>query len=81
MSVPHLQRYLNGEYIQYMTDVLTLLGEEAVATLPLGTLKKELAERLKLIKVAFKQRRDSEFTAELVALDARRGLQRRTVRW
>lgn len=73
MSTPHLQRYRNGEYIQYMTDVLTLLSEKEVAALQLGELTGALAASLRPIEAAFKQPRDSELTPEIVALDARRG--------
>lgn len=73
MSKPHLHRYRNGEYLQYMTDVLTVLAEKEVAPLPLGELTEALAASLIPIEEAFKQPRKSDLTAEIVVLDAQRG--------
>lgn len=73
MSTPYLHRYRTGEYIQYMTDVLTLLAQEELYDLPLSVQMEALATRVADINAVFKQDRHSELTSIIADLDARRG--------
>ncbi|MEW7278455.1 DUF6261 family protein [Aquimarina sp. 2201CG1-2-11] len=72
MNTPYLNRYRNGEYLQYMTDFLELLKKQDVEALQLTEPKALLTPIVDNIDAAFKQSQRSELTQEVIALDERR---------
>ncbi len=72
MNTPYLNRYRNGEYLQYMTDITELLSKQDLETLQLTAQKVTLDSIVHKIDAAFKQSQGSELTQEVVALDERR---------
>lgn len=72
MNIPYLHRYRNGEYVQYMTDILTLLEPHDVTALQLAEPQAALTTVMEKLNIAFKQSQGSELTPEIVALDDRR---------
>jgi len=70
MNVPYLNRYRNGEYLQYMKDVLQLTNDAAIDNLtPLTT---TLSPLVASIDAAFQQSQGSVLTQDIITLDQRR---------
>ncbi|WP_128755185.1 DUF6261 family protein [Aquimarina sediminis] len=72
MNTPYLNRYRNGEYLQYMTDFLDLLSKQDLQVLQLTTQQETLEPIVAKIDAAFKQSYGSGLTQEVIALDERR---------
>ncbi len=72
MNAPYLNRYRHGEFLQYLKDILQLLGEQDIAALQLTTQHDALQPQVAAIDAAFKQSQGSEITQELITLDEQR---------
>ncbi|MBQ4820020.1 DUF6261 family protein [Aquimarina sp. MMG016] len=72
MNTPYLNRYRNGEYLQYMTDFSELLNKQDLDALQLTETKAILDPLVSKIDAAFKQSQGSGLTQEVIALDERR---------
>lgn len=72
MNTPYLNRYRNGEYLQYMTDISELLNKQDLEALQLTATKAVLDPLINKIDAAFKQSQGSGLTQEVIALDERR---------
>jgi len=72
MNTPYLNRYRNGEYLQYMTDISELLSKQDLEALQLISKKAILDAIVVKIDAAFKQSPGSGLTQEVTALDDRR---------
>jgi hypothetical protein len=72
MNVPYLNRYRNGEFLQYTKDVLQLLDEQDIVALNLTTQYNALQPQVTAIDTVFKQSQASDITQELITLDTQR---------
>ncbi len=72
MNIPFLNRYRNGEYLQYMTDFSELMNKVDVEALQLKQQKSALDPVIDKIDAAFKQSQGSGLTQEVIALDEQR---------
>lgn len=69
MNTPYLYQYRNGEFIQYMTDVLGFLEPHDVQVLQLAEQQSALAAVVAKLDAAYKEPLNSELTSEIAALD------------
>ncbi|OED39852.1 hypothetical protein AB832_03820 [Flavobacteriaceae bacterium (ex Bugula neritina AB1)] len=69
-NTPYLNRYRNGEYLQYMKDVLQLVNDASLDTLT--TQVGALNPIVDNIDAAFQQSQGSTLTQEIINLDERR---------
>ncbi|CAL2105567.1 conserved hypothetical protein [Tenacibaculum sp. 190524A02b] len=69
---PYLSRYRNGEYLQYMKDILKLLDLKDLETLKLTNPTNTLREAVVAINDVFQQEKGSDITLEIKAFDDRR---------
>jgi len=72
MNVPYLNRYRHGEFLQYLKDILQLLGGQDVAALQLTAQHDALRPKVAAIDAAFKQEQGSDITQQLMVLDDQR---------
>lgn len=72
MNTPYLYQYRNGEFIQYLLDVLDFLEPLDVQALQLAEQQSALAAVVAKLEAAYKEPLNSQFTPELAALDERR---------
>lgn len=72
MNTPYLVRYRNGEFLQYMTDVLQLIDSQNAKTLKLEVQVGALQPLVTQIDNAYKQSQGSHLTQEVTALDETR---------
>lgn len=72
MTAPYVTRYRNGEYLQYMKDVLELVNKQDVTTLLLTAQRDDLTTIVTSIDEAFQQSLGSALTQEIIDLDERR---------
>lgn len=72
MTTPYLTRYRNGEYLQYIKDVLELVNKQDVATLLLTAQTEALTTTIVSIDDAFQQNLGSALTQEIIELDEQR---------
>lgn len=72
MNTPYLKRFRNGEYLQYMTDVLELLSKKNLKNLQLEAQNNKLQSATQQIDAAFKKVQGSELTQEIIEIDNRR---------
>lgn len=72
MTTAYLTRYRNGEYLQYMKDVLVLVNLQDVALLELTEQRDTLNSLTNQIDEAFLQSLGSALTQEIILLDERR---------
>lgn len=72
MTTPYLTRFRNGEYLQYMKDVLKLVNKQDVALLELTEPRDALSSLTTRIDDAFQHSLGSALTQEIIALDERR---------
>ena len=72
MNNPYLYQYRNGEFIQYMTDVLGFLEPHDVQVLQLAEQQGALAAVVAKLDAVYKEPLNSELTPEIAALDERR---------
>ncbi|OED35689.1 hypothetical protein AB832_06225 [Flavobacteriaceae bacterium (ex Bugula neritina AB1)] len=72
MNTPYLNRYRNGEYLQYMKDILELLAKQDIDALSLTNQKNALEAIINTIDTSFQQAQGSAITQEIIALDERR---------
>ena len=72
MNVPYLNRYRNGEYLQYMKDILELVNQQDTDSLQLSTQKDALETTVSAIDAIFQKSQGSAITQEIIALDERR---------
>ncbi|MCH2034649.1 MAG: DUF6261 family protein [Tenacibaculum sp.] len=72
MTTPYVTRYRNGEYLQYMKDVLELVNKQDVDTLLLTNQRNALASIVSQIDSAFQQSLGSALTQGIIELDDRR---------
>lgn len=72
MNTPYLNRYRNGEYLQYMTDVINLVNKQDPTTLQLDTPLDELKPIVDKIDQIFKLSQGSGLTQQLISLDDQR---------
>ena len=70
MNIPYLNRYRNGEYLQYMKDVLQLVNDANLDTLTVQV--GALSPIVDNIDAAFQQSQGSTLTQEIINLDERR---------
>ncbi|MBL0683800.1 DUF6261 family protein [Aquimarina mytili] len=72
MNTPYLNRYRNGEFLQYMKDILELVNQQDVDALQLTSQKNALEPIVNNINTVFQQSQGSTLTQEIIALDERR---------
>ncbi|TCP25201.1 hypothetical protein EV195_104234 [Tenacibaculum skagerrakense] len=72
MTTPYVTRYRNGEYLQYMKDVLELVNKQDVDTLLLTNQRNALTGIVSQIDNAFQQSLGSSLTQGIIELDDRR---------
>ncbi len=72
MNTPYLNRYRNGEFLQYMKDILKIVNQQDVDALQLTAQKNELQPIVNTINNVFQQSQASTLTQEIIALDERR---------
>lgn len=72
MNSPYLNRYRNGEYLQYMKDILQLVNLQDVDALALTNPTNELTTIVNRIDSLYQQVQGSSLTQEIIALDTRR---------
>ncbi|REH56729.1 hypothetical protein C7448_101772 [Tenacibaculum gallaicum] len=72
MNSPYLNRYRNGEYLQYMKDILQLVNLQDVDALALTNPTNELTTIVNRIDVLYQQVQGSTLTQEIITLDTRR---------
>lgn len=72
MNIPFLNRYRNGEFLQYLKDVLQLLSEQDINALLLAQQYNTLQPLVASIDAVFKQNQGSIITQDLVTLDEQR---------
>ena len=72
MTTPYVNRFRNGEYLQYMKDVLKLVNQQDVALLELTDQRDTLTGLTTQIDEVFQQSLGSAITQEIIALDERR---------
>ncbi|MHC9088635.1 DUF6261 family protein [Tenacibaculum sp. IMCC1] len=72
MNSPYLNRYRNGEYLQYMKDILQLVNLQDVDVLALTNPTNELTTIVNRIDSLYQQVQGSTLTQEIITLDTRR---------
>jgi len=72
MNTPYLNRYRNGEYLQYMTDIINLVNKQDPTTLQLNTPLDGLKPIVDKIDQIFKLSQGSGLTQQLISLDDQR---------
>lgn len=72
MSIPYLNRYRNGEYLQYMNDALKIVNDQDSDALVLTEKVTALTSLIVNMESIYKQSLGSELTKEIQALDDRR---------
>lgn len=72
MTTPYLTRYRNGEYLQYIKDVLDLVNKQDVDVLELTQQRNELTTNVNTIDATYQQSLGSALTQEIIDLDTRR---------
>ncbi len=72
MASPYLSNYRNGEYLQYMRDVLTFINTNPNDTSMLTEATDALSSIVKQMEVVYPQSRGNSRTKAIAALDARR---------
>ncbi|MFC5047538.1 DUF6261 family protein [Aquimarina hainanensis] len=72
MNSPYLHRYRNGEYLQYMKDILELVNEQDTNALQLTNYVNNLLPLIDKIEIAFLKSQGNGLTKDILALDERR---------
>ncbi|WP_417785974.1 hypothetical protein [Tenacibaculum sp.] len=67
MNSPYLNRYRNGEYLQYMKDILQLVNLQDVDALALTNPTNELTTIVNRIDSLYQQVQGSSLTQEIIA--------------
>ncbi|WP_417800115.1 DUF6261 family protein [Tenacibaculum sp.] len=72
MNNPYLNQYRNGEYLQYMKDILQLVNLQDIDALALTNPTNELTTLVNRIDSLYQQVQGNSLTQEIIALDTRR---------
>lgn len=72
LKTPQLQKFRQGDLIQYMDNVLEILTEPRATTLNLSAQRENLYLSLRDLKLVWQPQVGSELTPEIVALDRKR---------
>lgn len=72
ITTPLLEKYRNGDFIQYMNNVLDLVTEARAATLNLAPQRTALYNGMQEMNTLWQPARGSEITPQIAQLDTRR---------
>ena len=72
VSTPNLEKFRQGDYVQYMNNVLEIISEPRATTFQIAPQRTELENVIKDLNEAWQPTMGSELTPEIAALDKQR---------